>query len=208
MINILRTALSAIAILTATSASAVTVLDQDYSGASQSGSAGASVAPWFGRAQTFTVGVAGTLSRIEFLLSVPDRSVETIDILSTVAGAPVGGTPANPTVVGTAGGVNVGGWASFDVLSMGISVAVGDVLAFKIWNGYRISTDPIYFGAQTYFYNNGVGGGYDWKTVDDNAIFRTYVEDGTVPVPLPATLPLLVTGFGMLALWRRRQTRV
>ncbi len=194
--------------LVAASAQAIPVLDQESTGP-LNGSGSGSHGTDFGRAQTFTVGVDGVLSTIMFLGagSFSDR----LDILSTAGGVPVGGSPSDSTVLGTVHtGVAQGDWLSYDVSALNISVAVGDVLAFKVWAGHR-STSGSYSGGAAYFFNSGFG--YDdWILHADanaadlaNLIFRTYVEDGSAaPVPLPAS-GLMLGSIAVAGLMRGRR---
>lgn len=197
---------AAFAMLVATGAAAVPVLDQDNSSATVIGAGAGSLGTTFGRAQTFTVGVAGDLAAIEFQLGNVNDTPSRIDILATSGGVPTGGSPVDPSVLGTVfGGTNNAGWASFDVLSLGLSVAVGDVLAFKVWEGHVLAADTSYAGGNAFFFNTGANID-DWATQSSELLFRTYVEEAAPAVPLPAGLPLLLSGVAALAITRKRRT--
>ena len=184
-------AATAALLIMASGADAIPVLDQENAGAAIDLVQG-SVGTDSGRAQTFTVGVDGVLSTIEFLAGAgfSDR----LDILTTASGVPFGGGPLTPLVLGTVHtGVTQGNWLSYDVSALNISVAVGDVLAFKIWAASAFNSGA-YSGGGAYFFVNIPGVNTWLSSGDSDLIFRTYVEDGSAapaPVPLPASGLLL-----------------
>ena len=198
----LITAAAAALMLVTTGAKAIPVLDQENTGTAidmVDGSSGTDR----GRAQTFTVGVNGVLSTIEFLTGTgfSDR----LDILSTFEGVPFGGGPLTPTVLGTVQtGVKQGNWLSYDVSALNISVTAGDVLAFKIWAGSAFNSGA-YTGGGAYFFVTLPGVNTWLSSGDSDLIFRTYVEDGSAaPVPLPAS-GLLLGGVALAGLVRARK---
>jgi hypothetical protein len=184
------------------------------------------------RAQTFTVGQAGLLTRVEFLLDTAagypafDRQFQ---VIPTTAGVPLHGTaplasftitvPANP------GTGSVAGFYGADVSTAGLMVAPGDVLALvsvgavapdmSHWWAGRFTAPPTYLGGAFYteFFDAGKPDGVlhsqDTSKLAYDLGFRTWVDDGEQdpgpgpePIPEPGTLVLL--GVAVAALrWAR-----
>ena len=192
---------------------ATTVLDQQYtagsyaSGFTYSGND-------FRRAQTFTVGVAGTLSEVDifygdFYLGTPNSfgSFTGLNVFSTSSGIPTSTSLETGTLLSANSGV-----AKF---SLSISVSVGDVLAIEplttyssfYWladsgaNGYNGGGD--YYIHPTYNVNN-------WTATGADNNFETFVTTGVSATPLPASLPLFASGLGAFGLlgWRRKRKKV
>jgi len=155
-------------------------------------------------AETFTVGIAGTLSEIDVFLAFQGGLLTGMNILSTSGGVPTS------TVLGT------GTFQSIDasgkaVFTASLSVTVGEVLAieptanisFAGWSGHFPST---YAGGQQFV---DAGSGFAATDFIGNSVasdFQTFV---TTPsdTPLPTALPLFATGLGGLSWlgWRRKK---
>jgi hypothetical protein len=175
----------------------------------------------FDEAQTFTVGVTGTLARIDFLVREDSTSTGNLlfDIRATNGGVPVadnmavlasvvvphGTVPTDPLTMTYTG---------IDVSSFGLSVTEGEMLAIVLRTdtGGRYlwkNGAPVYTRGEPFFREPNVGPDWrSWSSAGANFdfAFRTYV-DTTVAVPEPSTLTLL--GIGTLSLlgygWRRRK---
>jgi len=198
------------AALSCSAASADVVLDQNFMPYPSNQKASLS---WddgtFGRAMTFTVGVAGVLDSIDIRESFP---VSTLRILQTSGGVPIGGLGGS-TVLATASSFTtlIGGPSDdqlyrYDLSSAGLVVEVGDVLAIEpvqpaghtiFWWG-SFSDSATYAGGGDYYFS---AGSPTWVSTPNDMHFRTYVD---VSVPEPTSVALLGLG-GLLIARRRRQ---
>lgn len=194
-------------------ANASTVLDQSQT---TSGSLFASVAGDIQQAQTFTVGVTGTLSQLDFFAIGPADVF--VDIRRTVAGVP-DDTQVLETVL-----VSVANSSSYEWVSVSFNTEVlaGEVLAFVVYG----ASSGLGLGGTTQSNNGGidpyVGGSLWTKTQSFNSglwypngnsqssefdlAFRTYVDEPMGDVPLPSALPLLgagLLGYGLMSVRRR-----
>lgn len=205
---------AALLIATAMPAHAVPVLDQEHNPFQN---IEGNIGPHSGsriddRAQTFTVGVTGILSRIEIRVYNRDLVATQpliIDIRTVVGGVP---TEADfgpnilerhsvaAALVPTTGLVFVG------VDLAGIAVTAGDVLAIAasttdtanfsfIWGG--TNTDLYAGGAQ---YNRVTGVPYNLNAGIRDLNFRTFVE-----VPAPGVALILAMGLAGLGVTRRKR---
>ena len=161
-------------------------------------------------AQTFTVGIGGTLTGAEFYFErwAGSYGDYQLDIRTTS-----GGTPTR-TVLGTAyandGNVRGFKWLSFDLSPFDIHVTPGDHLALWVtqWGvgDVFVPYDPAipvdnYGGGSAFYGSNGV-----WSRWDADYGFKTYVEPDLAPVPEPGS-SLLLLGAGLVGLraWRQRR---
>ena len=160
--------------------------------------------------QTFTVGRAGVLDRIEIALSstgdVPDDLVfelftAPLDLLAPFP------TPIVSTFIPRAGlptspSFSLSELTVVDLSTANLTVGVGDVFAFSV-RGRVFGTNPApgdYIGGQGFFTLPS-----DEFELGNDHGFRTYVA----AVPEPATWALMIGGFGLAgAALRRRTTRI
>ncbi len=167
--------------------------------------------------QTFTVGVGGTLTNVEFLVS---RNAGTVsDLLFDVRATTAGGAPieddlttlASVTIPGASISTSLpAGFINVDISSFGVIVSPGDVLAFALrptagegFNWGKGGGNP-YPGGASYW--RFASAGITTWTFDVSADmgFKTYVD----PVPEPASLALmLVAGAVMLGRVRGGELR-
>jgi hypothetical protein len=189
--NFIRLAAVLIA-LVARSASAVEVLDQQYDvGMSSFADTAFPFSAEVG--QTFTVGVAGTLSRIEVQINRFNNlgGSAILTVYNTAAGVPTTslGTASLSTALIPPTGF---AYQSFDVSSFAIPVSIGNMLAFGIKSsgdsGYFVRAVPefsTYAGGKSKFRSTGPppGAWQDYNFEHDNG-FKTYVNAAA-----PATKP-------------------
>ncbi|MEQ8206647.1 MAG: PEP-CTERM sorting domain-containing protein [Woeseia sp.] len=160
----------------------------------------------FGRAQTFTVGLAGLFDSIDVQLSALSTLTEA-RILATSGGVPIGG-PGGSTVLASSSLISsVGDLFSVDFSAFGLAVNVGDVLAIELigdaaWLGS--ASNPYAGGGDNYF--NANFGAPNW-TANGNSDtnFRTYVDVPT-GVPEPGTLALFGIGLLGMSVSRRKKS--
>ena len=182
------------------------------------------------RAQTFTVGMAGLLSRVEVLLDTApglaafDRPFQ---VIPTVGGVPVYGTAPlasfTITAPGNSGSGSVLGFYGADLTAFGLQVTPGEVLAIvslgapvpdsSHWWAGRFTAPPTYLGGTLYTtFSSGGGSDSTFHLQDTTKVvydlgFRTWVDNAT-PEPEPIPEPALVVLFGLgLAAVRRARRR-
>ena len=171
-------------------------------------------------AQTFTVGIAGTLSQVAVNIA---RTGDTtaplfVEIRSTVGGIPnaVDGqvllsTPLSAAAVPIAGPTTAGPFSSapfafvnVDLSAFGLAVTPGEVLALSLTSdavrgGYLwgLNAPGTYAGGHGYYRGNSLDAAWILGGADQN--FRTFVS-----VPEPASLALVAIALAGLVTMRRR----
>jgi hypothetical protein len=187
------------------------------------------------RAQTFTVGMDGTLSRVEVLLdhSRGPALDRTFQIIPTVGGVPVYGTSPlasfTITLPGNEGEGSVLGFYGADLTSLDLQVHEGDVLAIVTpgapisdhgywWLGRSTAPPAGYLDGASYTtHMDGRDSDFVFHPMDMEKMaydfgFRTWMaldEGGPVtppsPVPEPATVALIGLGLAALGLAKRKK---
>ena len=199
---------------------AVPVLDQEFDPAAQNvavaiGQVGGIPTQNLDAAQTFTVGITGTLTSVEILVRRDTANILAplvLDIRTTTGGAPtdpnaganiLGMVSAPAATIGT-----TAAFVSFDLSGLGISVTAGDVLAIATQSA---GANPAYLwtGSSTDDYAAGSAYRRLFSTVwevpgfANDWAFRTFVEASTLPEP--GTLALFGLGLAGLALARHKR---
>jgi hypothetical protein len=202
---------SLIIILVGTDTFAAVVLDQSHNAVSNFNASTNGNSTEI--AQTFTVGIAGTLDHIDVVMyqlgsSFPTNADPKLSVYNTTAGVP-SGVPLTTVQFPRAQVPVIGSpnFVTFDVSAAGIPVSVGDVFAFGVStlsnpNSYFLTVDPSGVG------NYSGGAAYartlpaqPWQ-IDQppqDLLFRTFVNT----VPEPSTCVLAAIGF-LICLTRRR----
>ena len=140
----------------------------------------------FRRAQTFTVGIGGTLDHVD----MRGEAGSSMRILETTGGVPTF------TVLASTGSflTTVDGWICWDLSSSGLAVMPGDLLAMDMlgggWEGHKPGE---YAGGADYFLNATFGTPNFTFVPGRDRFLRTFV-DVSQSVPEPSTLFLLGTG--------------
>jgi len=168
------------------------------------------------RAQTFTVGLAGTLTRFDAYIESSEANVPVLwDIRRTIGGAPIQSdtaTLAYGSFPGPAAAHNSFAFFSIDASSFGVAVSPGDVLAI-VFRTPDINVSISWLGDTTNPYARGAA--YDgtpganstaWSSdfINYDFGFRTYVQ----PIPEPSSACLIVGGAGIFLGTRRRIIRL
>lgn len=178
------------------------VLDQEYTPTPNIQYAGFSNGP-IRRAETFTVGLAGTLVEVQVDTNSTGSSFSGVNILSTS-----GGTPTTTVLdLGTFDSTNASGVATFTV---SLPVTVGEVLGIEPVGGnsywqQHAGTYPSspYAGGGSFLIDTSFGqDSFAPEYAADG--FATYVDPpGASPVPEPMSLAMLASGVVGLTFARR-----
>jgi len=208
----------AVALLTITASTgasdAAPVLDQSFDPGPAGTASG--ISGEVDKAQTFTVGLAGTLARVDVDIQRADATV-TDPLLFDVRATTAGGAPieSNSTTLASLSipAVNVSltrGFFSVDVSAFGIPVTPGEILAIVLRKPGEPDVDYSWFGNQSGGYPAGAGyfrnptaGFATWTPLGEEDLgFKSFVA-----VPAPSAVVLFAVGIGALAglTWRRHR---
>jgi hypothetical protein len=189
----------------ATSGNATVILDQSSPGGSAGFATSFDSDTTFRRAQTFTVGVTGTLVEVD-VASFSSSAVGFLNLLSTSGGVP--STVLQTTSIQSL--VSDNGFLDF---SVSLGVTAGEVLAFEyVDHSSGAELDGTlpgqYSGGQDYFLNTSANVNSFTSSGADEG-FRTFVDDGVSAVPEPSTWAMMILGFagvGFMAYRRHNQS--
>lgn len=202
---VLTTATLALLATGAQSATITTIPDED-----------SAILPWglpdtaaFG--QTFTLASGGTVNDVTFRINDFGTSISFLAYLFAWDGTKTSGAALSSVAGTTAGSVARTGVT----VSLGnVLVAAGQYVAFfqATSNGFAewgSAPNTSYAGVDFVFQNNGGDGSQfgttDWENPGIDLAFAIRYDEAVAPIPLPAGLPLLAAGLGMMGLVARRR---
>ena len=154
----------------------------------------------FRRAQTFTVGVTGTLVELDLSIdpiSIYSSAIGSLNLLSTSAGVPTAILQTSPTLTNTL----VGGFLDF---TFSQNVTAGQILAFELVTTRNPSlatplfingSDPGGYAGGSDFLLNTEFGFNSFTATNADLNFRTFVDGPVSPVPEPSTWAMMILGF-------------
>lgn len=223
----LKTLLSATALLLAAASAQAATVDQSYLPTGPS-SALTIDGNTTSRAQTFTVGQGGALTGVRLSLSDKgnfDNALSatlTIGIFDVSGGSIdiAGGAFLSQTIGRVLGSTSFNDFKLFETsFASSLPVAVGDTLAIVLSGVNAGQNDGFYWeaGGDAAGYANGTrwqtftaGGALTEVPSGSDHQFATLVDTSPVApppgvIPLPASLPLLLAGLGAFGLLRRRR---
>ena len=216
--NALLTAL--LLVIISGSSSAALVLDQGFELGPTDANSFYFLGSWY-RAQTFTVGASGTLSRVDVFLAGSGEAQ--FEIWNTSAGVPDTISSATPLASWNLSFSTLPFYPSkyhaSDISGFGVQVNAGDVLALvQVGGALSPTTDAAWSGASRFSTNGGYQGGSIFTTtsspltgawlndVDSDLGFRTFVD--TVPEPTSLAIWGGLSMAGMVCgVFRRRRNR-
>jgi hypothetical protein len=195
-------------------AEAATVVDQTFTPTIITVQSAFTNGPTFRRAETLTVGVAGTLSEVDIQLSLASGFSAPVftgfNILSTNSSGVPNTGPGSILGTGTLSSQT----ATLADFTTSLAVTVGEVIAIEpitsnnsaAWAGQNFPPAVSYTRGQDYFIPMGSSGPFLTSGAVDG--FTTFVT--TPQVPLPGALPLFATGLAGLGLlgWRRKRKAI
>jgi hypothetical protein len=170
--------------------------------------------------QTFTLGIAGLLTRIDVLVASDPVGVPLIvELVRTAAGVPLRGDAARLGRVQIPNPGYLRGFLTVDFTQSRIHTSPDDVLAIVLTAPGDPRTDPfVLYGWDVFFnfdsyprgtaFSRGLTDDSEWGAwPSDDFVFRTWVQESADPVPEPATVLLISTGLLGLARCGLRKTR-
>jgi hypothetical protein len=186
----------AVGTLAATSGHAAPMLDQSYPGPAPNGWPDGFFGGYYQQlSQTFTVGISGFLEGLDigFWKNPSQAGQLTISLHSlTPDGTQLGSVVFDSSAITAAGVYHI------DLSALDLKVTAGEVLAFTMVASLPNGLFEVqgggggYAGGQLYAQNSGIGP--NWLNTGNDAIFATFVD----PTPLPGSLPLFLTGCGVV----------
>lgn len=188
---------------TVSSVDAIPILDQSYDPSSTN--TGSSFSSSTIQAQTFTVGLTGLFDGINLKGT---GSGATVQIRRQFSGRP---SDAAGDILQSVTNFTLAGTGIWSFIDFNFAVTSGDLLAIVVTNGSGGlfggspgTYSPGGLWTKTPFFNNNIWYPNGNQSNPIDLAFQTFVDDGSAPVPTPATL--LLFGLGLTGLgWSRRK---